>query len=232
MNIVDIVIFLVMSMTMVVGLYNGFVLSALHTASFFISWLIAVIFYPMVTKLILGMFPTLLQIITLYAEGSSHIALVEDRRASLQSFSVENISEIVEKAKLPNPFSKILVSDFSQSLEGIQTLGEYFDTTMAIVIINIVSFLILFLLVKAISIAVVSLSKTLASLPVLRKYDGLAGAGFGLVRGFFIVYLIFALIPILLVLAPTDIVNEYLDGSKWAGFFHHTNIFTNFVRGS
>lgn len=231
MNIVDVVIFLIMSVSMVVGSYNGLVVSALHAASFFLSWLIAVIFYPLVTKLILGMFPSLLQVINLYAEGSAQISNIEDKRAGIQSFSAESISEIVEKAKLPNPFSRILISDFSHSLEGVETLGEFFDSTMAIVIINIFSFLVLFLLIKAILVAVVSLSKTVVSLPVLKKYDSLAGAGFGFIRGFFIVYLIFALIPILLVLAPTDIVNEYLDGSKFTDFFHYTNIFTNFVRG-
>jgi hypothetical protein len=135
------------------------------------------------------------------------------------------------KVQLPNPFSRILISDFSQTLEGIRTLGEYFDSTMAIVIINIFSFLILFFLVKVVFIIIVSISKTVANLPVLKKFDSAAGAGFGIVRGFFIVYLVFALVPILLVLAPTDIINEFLDGSKLADFFHHTNIFTNFVRG-
>jgi len=231
MNIIDMVIFLIMSISMVVGSYNGFILSALHTASFFLSWLIAVIFYPFITKLILGMFPSLIQIMILYAEGSVHIHSIEDRRASIQAFSVEQLKAIVEKSQLPNPFSNILVSDFNKPLEGISTLGEYFDSTIAIVIINIASFIILFLLAKVIFTIIVSISKTVSNLPVLKKFDGAAGAALGIFRGFFIVYLIFALIPILLVLVPTDIVNEYLDGSKLADFFHLSNIFTNFVRG-
>jgi uncharacterized membrane protein required for colicin V production len=231
MNIIDIVILIIMSISMIVGLYNGMILSALHAASFFLSWLASVIFYPYITKLILDLFPSLLNVIVLYAEGSTHIPSVEERMTGIKSLSPEMISEIVDKAQLPNPFSRILISDFSQTLEGIGTLGEYFDTTMAIVIINIFSFLLLFFLVKLAFIIIVSISKTVVNLPVLKKFDGAAGAGFGIIRGFFIIYLIFALIPVLLVLAPTDIFTELLDGSKLADFFHYTNIFTSFVRG-
>jgi len=231
MSIIDFIILLIMCVSAVVGMYNGLVLSALHTASFFISWLFAAIFYPFVSKLILRMFPSLIQIITIYAEGSTHIHSIEERRASIQSFSPGKLSEIVESAQLPNPFSKILVSDFSKPLEGVQTLADYFDSTIAIVIINIFSFLVLFLLLKVIFTIIVSIYKTVHSLPVLKKYDGAAGAGLGLIRGFFILYLIFALVPILLVLAPTDIIHEFLDASKLAGFFHYSNIFTSFVRG-
>lgn len=53
MNLVDLAILLIMAVSMVVGMYNGFLLSSLHTASFFISWLGAVIFYPLITKFIL-----------------------------------------------------------------------------------------------------------------------------------------------------------------------------------
>jgi hypothetical protein len=231
MSIIDFVIFIIMSISAVVGVYNGFVLSALHTASSFLAWLVAVFFYPLITKLVLRLFPFLMDIITMYAEGSIHIDDVEQRRAAIQSFSPEKLGEVVENAQLPSPFSNILVSDFSKPLEGVQTLGDYFDSTVALVIINILSFLVLFLVLKALFTVIVSINKTVYSLPVLKKYDGAAGAGLGLVRGFFILYLIFALVPILLALAPTDIIHEFLDSSKLAGFFHHSNIFTSFVRG-
>jgi len=231
MNIIDFAILFIMAVSMLIGMYNGFVLSSLHAASFFISWLASVILYPVISKTILKMYPSLLQIITLYAEGSVHIPNVEDKQANLANFTVDRVTQIVEQAQLPNPFSKILISDFSKPLEGISTLGEYFDSTIAIVIINIISLLLLFLLIKLVFIFVVSIYKTTHDLPVLKKYDSAAGAGIGAIRGIFILYFIFALVPILLVLAPTQIINEFIAGSKLAGFFHYSNIFTALVRG-
>ena len=92
-GIIDFVIFIIMSISAVVGVYNGFVLSTLHTASSFLSWLVAV-FYPLITKLVLRLFPFLMEIITMYAEGSIHIDDVEQRRAAIQSFSPEKLGEV------------------------------------------------------------------------------------------------------------------------------------------
>jgi len=231
MNILDIVILLIMGISMVVGSYNGLVTSALHSASFFLSWILSLILYPVVTNAILGSFPKLISAITLYTEGSAQIPDIKDKLASIGNFTPEKVSQIVEAANLPNPFGRILIADFNKPMEGIETLGQYFDSTMAMVIINICSFLILFLLIKLLFLIAVSVFKSVADIPVLKKYDALAGAGFEVIRGMFLIYLAFALIPILLVLAPTDLVNEFLDNSKFANFFQYTNIFTNFVRG-
>ena len=110
MNIIDMVIFLIMSISMVVGSYNGFILSALHTASFFLSWLIAVIFYPFVTKIILGV-PVSDSNHGLICRGSVHIHNVEDR-ASIRPYLL-NSSKRCGKIQLP-AHSTILVSDFNK----------------------------------------------------------------------------------------------------------------------
>ena len=231
MNIVDIVIFLIMCVSIIFGMYNGLVLSALNTVSFFLSWLLSLIFYPALTNTLMDKFPKLLNAVTLYTEGSAQIPTVEERMTDISSITLDKLTNILEKIQLPNPFSRILLNDFSLNIEGVQTLGEYFDSTMTITVINIFSFLILFILIKIIFIVIISIGKTVVDLPVLKKYDSLAGSGFGIIRGVFMVYLVFALVPIVIVLAPVDLINEFLDGSKFANFFLNSNIFSNFVKG-
>ena len=231
MNIVDIVIFLIMCVSIIFGMYNGLVLSALNTVSFFLSWLLSLILYPALTNALMDKFPKLLNAVTLYTEGSAQIPTVEERMTDISSITLDKLTNILEKIQLPNPFSRILLNDFSLNIEGVQTLGEYFDSTMTITVINIFSFLILFILIKIIFIVIISIGKTVVDLPVLKKYDSLAGSGFGIIRGVFMVYLVFALVPIVIVLAPVDLINEFLDGSKFANFFLNSNIFSNFVKG-
>ena len=231
MNIVDIIIFLIMSVSIIFGMYNGLILSALHSVSFFLSWLLSLFLYPTLTNTLLERFPKLLNAVTLYTEGSAQIPTVEERMMKLSSVTVDKLTDILEKIQLPNPFSRILLNDFSQSLKGVQTLGEYFDSTMAITVVNIFSFLILFIMIKIAFIVIISIGKTVVELPVLKKCDSLAGGGFGIIRGVFMVYLVFAIVPIVLVLAPVDLIKEFLDGSKFADFFLSSNIFSNFVKG-
>ena len=231
MNIVDLIICLIISSTMLIGLYNGSVVSAMHTVGSFLSWVVSIFIYPLISKLILKTFPSLFETITLYVEGSEKIVNVEDRLAPLHTISFEKFQGIMEQAQVPEPFNRVLLSDFAQNIEGIQTLGEYFDTTMALVIVNIFSILIAFVILKVLFTIILSITKTIVDMPVLKKFDGAAGAGFGLVRGFFILNILFAMMPILIMLFPADILNKFLDGSKLADIFNTANIFTGIISG-
>lgn len=231
MNLVDFIIIFIMAVSSIVGVYNGFVLSALNAASFILSWLCALIFYPLFTKILLAMFPNILKTITYYAEGSSKILNIEDKTANIALFTKNQLTNMISNMKLPNPFNNVLISDVFNSSKSIQTLGEYFDSTIANVIINILSFLLLFMLLKFLLTIVLSIARAIVKLPILKQFDTTFGAGFGILRGFFIVCFLFALIPILMTLAPVDLITEYLDGSLLAGFFVKANIFTNFISG-
>ena len=232
MNILDIVILFIMAVCMLNGAYNGFILSALHAASFFLSWMIAAIFYPMLSKFIVSRFPRLLSTTAFYVDGSSRIGNVENKMAKIGSFSKDQLSHVMEKTALPNPFFRILKSNIFKSANGTKALGEFFDTTMATIVIHIISFLLLFLATKLILNIVINTFKTVRDLPVLKQLDGVAGMGFGLISGIFLIYMLFALVPILMTIAPANIINEFLDGSLFAKFFYTTNVFTNLIRGS
>jgi len=229
LNIVDYAILLVMGISIIAGVYNGFVLSALNTASFFFSWLGALIFYPLVSDALVSKFPDLFLRLEFYADGASKIPSVEDRTTELTRFTQEYITELLQKINLPNPFSKILAANAFSQEGAAETLGQYFDFTIASVIVNILSFLILFLVLKLVFTIAISLGKSLVSFPVLKQFDSLCGGCFGLVRGIFVLYFIFALMPIVMALAPVEIISKYMDESLLANIFYKSNIFTSFV---
>ena len=56
-------------------------------------------------------------------------------------------------------------------------------------------------------------------LPVLRHLDALAGGLFGLVRGALLVFIFFALVPIVLAVAPIEQLQTLIDGSRLAPMF-------------
>lgn len=233
MNIIDLAVLFMMAISMILGLYNGSILSALHAVSFFLSWIVAVIFYPLLTKIILGAFPQLVSIIAFYVDGAEMIPSVEDRMAKAGQFTEAQIAGIVDTINLPNPFSRLLpAAEAFNSTGEMLTLGEYFDYNMAAIILNLASFIALFFLVKLLLIIIISIVRAVKELPVLKRYDGVVGAGFGIIRGFFMISVIFAMVPVLTALAPADFINEYLSGSALYEFFYKANIFTNFVRSS
>ena len=66
---------------------------------------------------------------------------------------------------------------------------------------------------------VINLIHYVFELPVLRHLDSLIGGMFGLVRGVLLMYILFALVPIVLAIAPVQIITDMIDASRLAPMF-------------
>ena len=66
---------------------------------------------------------------------------------------------------------------------------------------------------------VIHLIQYVFELPVLRHLDALMGGLFGLVRGTLLLFILFALVPIVLAVAPVEPLQMLLDQSRLAPLF-------------
>jgi uncharacterized membrane protein required for colicin V production len=230
MNIIDIIVVGVLAVSSFIGMYYGFTVSVLSIASFFISWIGSMIFYPSLSRFITTKFPDIIDKLILYTDGASKTTM-DDRSLSIASLSGEKVNDLVVRAGLPAPFDRILESNLVNHSFGEINIGQYFDYTIANIIINLISFIIIFLAIRLIFMVAISIANGITRLPVLKQFDTLAGAGFGFLRGFLILFVIFSVVPILLTLAPVDILTKYIEESAFAHFFTNSNFFTAFIRG-
>jgi hypothetical protein len=231
-NYIDYGILAVLFIFALIGMYNGFVVSALGFLSSFFSWLVSLIFYPLVSKFLVYKYPDLIQKLVYYTEGASKIQSVEERAIPVLSLTKEQMANMVKNAQLPPPYDRLLLSNLINTrFQHFSSVGEYFNYTVAYIILNILCFVSLFVIIKIICIVAISIAKEVVGLPVLKRYDQLSGAGIGFVGGIFFVFLLFSLVSVLLMLIPLDIVYTYLENSLFGNFFLKSNIFTNFIRG-
>lgn len=231
MNYLDFGILAVIGISSLIGMYYGFTVSFLTIASYVCSWLGSLILYPSLSKFITNRYPDFIDKLIYYTDGASSISM-DERVMSAASLSQENISEIVNVSGLPFPFDKLLQSNLvKHSMQGLESIGQYFDHTIANIITNLISFLIVFFIIRIIFFIAISIARNITNLPVLKQFDSLMGAGLGAVRGVLFLFILFALVPIVLALAPIDIISQYIEESVFASFFMKTNIFTSFLRG-
>ena len=232
MNIIDLAIILVLGFNVLFGAYYGFSVSLFKIISFVLSWFFSLIFHSSLTRYIVSRFPKLISKIVYYSEGSSKTAF-DHKILPVSSLSSEQVVNIVNESGLPNPFSaRIQENLINQSLDGLHNIGQYFDYTVANIIMNLISFMILFLSLQLIFTLIISLVKNITELPVLIKYDGVAAAVLGLFKGMLFLNIIFAFVPLLYLLVPADILSIFLDGSKLMKFFMDANLFSSFVKGT
>lgn len=231
MNIIDIAILLILFIFIVVGLYQGFTVSILSTASSILSWVLAWLFYPVLAGIFKtnGVYETILNL----SDGAQKLSSIDLSKTPIANLDTSQITEAVSNAKLPSPFNSALLSNIQSgalSSQNITTLGDYFNSTIAMVLTNILCFIIIFIVVRIIFSIVIGMTKYVVKLPVLKQTDTLLGGAFGFVRGAIILYLVFMLLPIVMTLFPIDKLQGYIDASFFAKIFYNGNLFLSFIR--
>ncbi len=232
MNVIDIIIFAILLYFILIGLYKGFVISLLSLASSVFSWFVSWIFYPLLSKSIVRHSPDLIEAIVNYTTASKLLNPLELRNVLVTDITRDTAAAIVEDTGLISPFNKLLTTNMVRhSLKDLSTIGQYADTTVAHVIINIISFVMLFIIIKMITSVFIGIISHVKDLPTIKKLDGLLGGLTGYFSGTILLFAIFAFIPILITFAQVDLVSEYVAASKFAGLYFRFNVFTQFVRG-
>lgn len=234
MNFLDVIIIVLIALYALNGLYRGFIPSLLNLGGFFISWISALIFHPLLsTKLVSSEFFSSLRF---YMEGAEKIGDVELAKMNIELISDSQLQRIVDNAKLPTPFGSAIVENVSNkafSEQGITTLGEYFDATIFNVIMNIIAILIIFIIVRVIFTLITNAFSYSYDFPQLIRMDHPAGAAVGLIRGFFSMYMLFAIIPIMLILfMNVSFVTDIINGSACCSAFYSNSILLRFVSGA
>ncbi len=231
MNLLDLIIIAIIGFSIFSGMSKGFTLTVLRLVAFVASALVAYIFYPIVARL-LG--STVLSTLGIYVEGNEYVNDVMLANQPITALSPDNINAAIQNANLPAPFGSALHSNISnQALanQNASTLGDYFDATLANVLLGIIAFLIIFLLVRLILGIVIRATDSVTRLPVLKQFNSLLGGALGLVRGVLFIFALFMLVPIFTLILPPDTVMPYINGSLLAPFFSNANLLLSFIGG-
>lgn len=232
MNIIDYIILGILFIFLLMGIYKGFVESILTLVSFVLSWVGSLTFSPILARYILERHPFVFDMLITFSEGALRIDSVIERSTDISQFSEGRLSELAEAAQFPYPFSRYLISNLhTEALEHLGTLAEYFNHTIALSILNMASFIIVYIVMWVIFSIIISVAKSVVGFPVLKRLDGIFGGVFGVFHGMVILNLLFLVIPAFLTIVPVVMIRELFNASLLSYLFIDMNIFTPFLSG-
>jgi uncharacterized membrane protein required for colicin V production len=231
LNIVDIVIIAILGLSVLVGLYRGFISSVASMGSCLLSLGLSFWLSPKLAALIRTN-PDILKTLASYTDAATKLGDQALASTGVADLTPGTISQIMSKVSLPAPLDSLLQSNLQNKVFGLNAdVGTYVSQTIVGAILNVLCFVACFVVLLVVLHFVINFLKVVFKFPVLKQLNSLAGGLLGLLRGALLCFVAFALLPLVQTILPLQQVNELVEASALAPLFNSGNLILAIMNG-
>jgi len=213
----------------IAGLKNGFIYSIFRLASFFISVIASVKFYPKVAEFLAkaGLYASV-KTSVLKSLLSQKQVLVPEADGAIKQAAAD---EVVNRLFLPSFFKDRLIEGIPNpsKLVDVDKIMDLVSGEMAKTIVDIISLILLYILIRIGLFFCRSVLQGVAKLPLFKQMNKLGGFAFGAVEGFMTVYVIFTVVMMFNAVPQFKPVFEAMESSVLANFFYQNNFIVGWM---
>ena len=233
MNIVDLIIIGILALSVLVGLYRGFIASVASMGGCLVSLGLSFWLSPKLVGVIRSN-PELIKTLMSYTDASSRLGDLDLSLTSVSSLSESGIAEILNRVSLPPPLDTLLKTNLENQVfapSGLTQVGDYISQTIVGAVLNVICFILCFVILLIIFHFVINFLKVVFRFPVLRQFNALVGGVFGLLRGALLCFVAFALLPLILTMVPINGIEDLIQASRLAPLFNSGNLILSIMNG-
>ena len=234
MNPVDLVILGILAVSVLFGLYRGFIASVASMGGSLLSLGLSFWLSPMVADFLRNN-TSLSNTLMSYADAATRLKDSTLSGQSVQGLTSESISSILGRASLPAPLDKLLQNNLEQQVYKAanipQDVGHYVTQTIVSALMNVICFVVTFVLLMILFHVIINLLKAIFRFPVLKQLNSIAGGAFGLLRGALLCFVLFAPMPLLQTVIPVEGLGEMVETSTLAPLFNSGNLILSIMNG-
>ena len=233
MNTVDIVILALLGISVLIGLYRGFIASVASLGSCVLSLGLTSWLNPKLVSWVQSN-PDLIRTLMSYTDATTRIGDQTLAQASVASLNANSITEVLNRVNLPGPLNALLQNNLQERVfqnSGLTRVGDYVSQTIVSAVVNVLCFLACFLVCFLVLHIVLNFLKVVFRFPVLKQMNSLAGGIFGLIRGALLCFLAFALLPLIQTIVPIQGIGEMVEASTLAPFFNSKQLILAIMNG-
>ena len=231
MNVVDIVILGILGLSVLVGLYRGFISSVASMGGCLLSLGLSFWLSPKLAAAIQSN-PDILKTLASYTDAATKLGDQALASSNVTTLTETGISEIINKVSLPAPLNTLLQNNLTNQVYGAAAdVGTYVSQTIVGAILNVICFIVCFLALLLVIHFVINFLKVVFKFPVLKQLNSVAGGAFGLLRGALVCFVAFALLPLIQAMVPLEEVNTLVNESTLAPMFNSTNLILSIMNG-
>lgn len=218
MNIIDIILIAILGVSVLSGLQKGFLTSLLATFAFVGAWIAARAVYPTLSQQFLSSeFMKWLEANVPFDNFLASLGEYAEKYVSAISADMNSITGVLAESNVP----AAIIDSFKANTAVFPTLtvSEYFSEVAWQAIFNVVSFALVFAIAYAVLLLVVNLFNNIFRVPKLRGVDALLGGVLGAVRGYAVVCLVCAILPMVFSALDPSLSDSFLKDANLGSFF-------------
>ncbi len=212
--LIDGILILIMVLSIFLGYKKGLIKVAINFIAIIVSIIIAIVLYRPVANIIIS-----------NTEADENIS--NGIYEKIKDVDFENLTD-EEKEK--NTILKFADSYIKKGLEkSKENVGRYIADSLAITIIEGISFIGLLIVLRIALIALKLVSSFIENIPIIKQFNKSGGIVYGIVEGFFIISLVLAIMYVLNPIVADGKIEENIKKSKITNLVYENNIIINTI---
>jgi len=223
MNYVDIALIGIIIIAMIVGFFQGFTRSLLSLAGTLLALLAGILLAQTVANMLGGLFGLK------DALGNAFAGMFKSEllNTPINLSDSEAIAVALQSLGLPDlliPYMATAVAAVAPAGSSEITLAQYIGPMLANALLVVVSFILIFLIVRLIVKILEKFLKLLFSSPIMRTADRVLGAGFGIIKAYIVVCVLFIFLGLVLYMPFFEPLKTTLEESSLGLTLYQNNI--------
>lgn len=218
--LVDIILFFIVAGNAVLGYRKGLVKVIFNICSSIVAIILVLILYKPVTNYVINNTSVSQKLENIFAENLESLGVNDDTENaenkhdeglinSLQIFVGDQVGGVIEEAK--DAVVKSVSKQLSQKVIGI------------------ITFFALFAIIRLLLYVLKNYVELVANLPIIRIFNGSGGMIYGIVKGFLIIYVFFAIISFVAPMINQTGIVVAIQNAQIGSKMFNNNIILNFI---
>ncbi len=226
MNVFDLIILAVLAVSVIFALRDGTVGTVLSTGALLLA---AALAFPLSKPLAAQVSgdTTVTSTLLTYTDALARVGDYDLAHTQVYGIDDETIGKVLDSVGLPPALSQILSRNLKSgaAIESTAIVNDYVQGAVLSAAIRVLSYLLVVLIIFLALSLLIRLADRVFHYPLLRMFDWVPAALFGLARGAVLSGLLALLIPLALTVIPLPEVHESLQASSIARHFMNVDYF-------
>lgn len=218
--IIDLILVAFLAFFVILGYIRGLTKVLLQIVSFVLAIVIAFILFKPISMLVIN-----------HTQIDDNIQIaIEEKMIGVVDDASENVEEsIKENSGMPEVMTNYIGEMIEDGKESGEEVAKEAAKNVAKTIVDAGIWVIVFILARIILIFAKSLLELIVKLPVIKQMDKAGGILYGLLQGFVILYIGFAILSFVSPMFDSAEVLSSINDAAIAGYIYNNNIILKFM---